>query len=112
MMLSLNLGPLWLIVVENFPGVLGKWPPRSRGWTWNARAHERGAFCGCCRLLWETRAGDSSDTFKQKVMQEWAGRGNKNGVGDGVHPFSGVKLTTFEVEGVPGRLGKTHGGAV
>ena len=41
-----------------------------------------GAFCGCCRLLSKTRAGDSSDTFKQKVMQEWAGRGNK-WVGDG-----------------------------
>ena len=39
-------------------------PPRSRGWTWNARAHERGAFCGCCRLLSKTRAGDSSDTFE------------------------------------------------
>ena len=55
-----------------FPG--GSWVVASaiEGWRWNARAHERGAFCGCCGLLSKTRAGDSSDTFKRKVMQEWA----------------------------------------
>ena len=50
----------------------GSWVVASAIQGMNARAHERWAFCGCCRLLSKTRSGDSSDTFKQRVTQEWA----------------------------------------
>ena len=64
-----DAGPAFMPTVADrraeFPR--GSWAVASAIEGMNARAYEREAFCGCCRLLSKTRSGDSSDTFKQKV---------------------------------------------